>query len=120
MAYTCSVHCLSDRERVVLENSSGRIYSLTQETWAILTVITTYINSCNIKFNFAQFLIHVDPERNAAEQLITNIRIAYGVGIALRLGEMARIEVNYCFPYAYDRADRLHPGIQFGIGMQFL
>lgn len=54
------------------------------------------------------------------QQFQNNIRISYGLGIAIRLGHMARIEVNYCIPYAYDRADRLHPGVQFGIGVQFL
>lgn len=67
-----------------------------------------------IEYNFP------DPENPLLDQLKNNIRVAFGVGVALRLGSMARVEVNYCFPYLYDRADRVQPGIQFGIGMQFL
>lgn len=59
-------------------------------------------------------------ERSLIEQFKTNIRISFGLGVAIRLGHMARIEVNYCIPYAYDRLDRLNPGVQFGIGVQFL
>lgn len=54
------------------------------------------------------------------DQFKSNIRISYGLGVAIRLGHMARIEVNYCFPHAFDSRDRLHSGVQFGIGVQFL
>uniref|UniRef100_A0AAR5Q7D4 Bacterial surface antigen (D15) domain-containing protein n=1 Tax=Dendroctonus ponderosae TaxID=77166 RepID=A0AAR5Q7D4_DENPD len=54
------------------------------------------------------------------EILKTNVRISYGLGIALRLGNVARLEVNYCFPYKFDKADQTHAGVQFGIGVQFL
>ncbi|KAF7285528.1 hypothetical protein GWI33_010527 [Rhynchophorus ferrugineus] len=54
------------------------------------------------------------------EAFRTNVRISYGLGVALRLGNMARLEVNYCFPIRYDKGDQTHPGVQFGIGIQFL
>lgn len=54
------------------------------------------------------------------EQLSENVRIAYGVGIAMRLGQMARFEINYCFPNAFDKSDKIQQGVQFGIGVQFL
>lgn len=51
---------------------------------------------------------------------MANVRISYGLGIALRLGNMARVEVNYCFPYSLEKGDQAQPGIQFGIGVQFV
>jgi len=59
-------------------------------------------------------------DRALLEKATENIRIAYGVGIAIRLGQMARIEINYCFPHAFERTDSPQPGVQFGIGVQFL
>lgn len=61
-----------------------------------------------------------DDETPLVEQISQNIRIAYGVGIAIRLGQMARVEVNYCFPHTFDRSDSPQHGVQFGIGVQFL
>nr|XP_023026229.1 sorting and assembly machinery component 50 homolog B [Leptinotarsa decemlineata] len=57
---------------------------------------------------------------NLLDNLKKNLRISYGLGVALRLGNMARLEVNYCFPYIFDKGDQIHPGIQFGIGVHFL
>ncbi|KAK4878105.1 hypothetical protein RN001_010611 [Aquatica leii] len=54
------------------------------------------------------------------ERVKTNIRAAYGVGLAMRLGQMARVEINYCFPYKFQESDLAQPGVQFGIGVQFL
>lgn len=54
------------------------------------------------------------------EILKTNVRISYGLGVALRLGNVARLEVNYCFPFKCDKGDQTHAGVQFGIGVQFL
>ncbi|KAJ8956337.1 hypothetical protein NQ318_015075 [Aromia moschata] len=42
------------------------------------------------------------------EALRANLRLSYGLGIALRLGNMARLEVNYCFPHAFDKGDQVH------------
>ncbi|XP_045467850.1 sorting and assembly machinery component 50 homolog B [Harmonia axyridis] len=49
-----------------------------------------------------------------------NLRLSYGIGLALRLGNMARIELNYCVPQIFDENDLTQPGIQFGIGVRFL
>lgn len=54
------------------------------------------------------------------EKVKTNIRVAYGIGVAMRLGQMARIEINYCFPYSFQETDLSQPGVQFGIGVHFL
>lgn len=48
------------------------------------------------------------------------MRVSSGVGVAVRLGQMARVEVNYCFPLRSEQDDRVNPGVQFGIGVQFI
>lgn len=62
----------------------------------------------------------VAKDSNIVDTLRANMRLSYGLGVALRLGNMARLEVNYCFPYIFDKGDQTHPGVQFGIGVQFL
>ncbi|XP_018571936.1 sorting and assembly machinery component 50 homolog [Anoplophora glabripennis] len=62
----------------------------------------------------------VGRDSSILDTLRANMRISYGLGVALRLGNMARLEVNYCFPYIFDKGDQTHPGVQFGIGVQFL
>ncbi|KAJ9586575.1 hypothetical protein L9F63_028382, partial [Diploptera punctata] len=47
-------------------------------------------------------------------------RLAYGIGLAVRLGQMARIELNYCIPAHYRKGDQTNAGVQFGIGFEFL
>ena len=37
-----------------------------------------------------------------------------------RLGGIARIELNYCIPVKAERGDKMAPGLQFGIGVNFL
>ncbi|KAG5882368.1 hypothetical protein JTB14_036292 [Gonioctena quinquepunctata] len=73
-----------------------------------------FVNAGNIN-NF-----HIEKDSNLIDTLKNNLRMSYGLGVALRIGNMARLEVNYCFPYIYDKGDQTHPGIQFGIGVQFL
>ncbi|KAJ8245532.1 hypothetical protein GJAV_G00271740 [Gymnothorax javanicus] len=48
------------------------------------------------------------------------IRWSYGVGILLRLGNIARLELNYCVPMGVQSGDRICDGIQFGAGIRFL
>ena len=38
----------------------------------------------------------------------------------LRLGAVARIELNYCIPLKTQRGDRTHHGVQVAVGVQFL
>lgn len=73
-----------------------------------------FVNAGNVG-NFDE-----NNEKPIVEQLSDNIRMSYGIGIAMRLGQMARFEINYCFPHQYDKSDRTQPGVQFGIGVQFL
>uniref|UniRef100_A0A182JGX6 Bacterial surface antigen (D15) domain-containing protein n=1 Tax=Anopheles atroparvus TaxID=41427 RepID=A0A182JGX6_ANOAO len=48
------------------------------------------------------------------------LRSTAGVGIALRMGQKARIEFNYCQPLSYEVGDRVVKGFQFGIGYEFI
>lgn len=54
------------------------------------------------------------------EAAIHNLRLSYGIGVALKLGGIARVELNYCIPIRAQRGDRPAPGLQFGIGVNFL
>jgi len=51
---------------------------------------------------------------------INNFRLSYGVGLALKLGGIARVELNYCIPIRAQRGDRPAPGLQLGVGVSFL
>lgn len=61
-----------------------------------------------------------EDSKPLSEILSENLRLSYGLGIALRLGNLARIELNYCFPHKYYDDDQCQHGVQFGIGVQFL
>ncbi|CAG9767730.1 unnamed protein product [Ceutorhynchus assimilis] len=75
-----------------------------------------FINAGNV----GDFSLEKISRGQLLDILKNNMRLSYGLGVALRLGNMARIEVNYCFPYKFDKGDQTHPGVQFGIGVQFL
>ena len=49
-----------------------------------------------------------------------NFRLSYGIGLALKLGGIARVELNYCIPIRAQRGDRPAPGLQLGVGVNFL
>lgn len=57
---------------------------------------------------------------NLAEELSSNVRLSYGLGLAFKLGGVARIELNYCIPVRAVTGDKISPGVQFGIGVNFL
>jgi len=52
--------------------------------------------------------------------VIRTARMSYGIGMAVRLGQLARIELNYCMPVLVQRGDQTNSSVQFGIGMHFL
>ncbi|XP_014663333.1 PREDICTED: sorting and assembly machinery component 50 homolog A-like [Priapulus caudatus] len=54
------------------------------------------------------------------QHLAAQLRWAYGAGIVLCLGNIARLELNYCIPVAFQPTDKLNRGFQFGIGLNFL
>lgn len=58
--------------------------------------------------------------RSTLRDLTEATRISYGVGLVLRLGGVARLELNYCFPYRFTGTDSINRGLQFGLGLSFL
>lgn len=77
-----------------------------------------FVNTGNVG-DFAAICNESDG-KSLLDRLQYNMRISYGLGVALRLGNLARIELNYCFPYQYDKTDQIQPGVQFGFGVHFL
>ncbi|KAK6191273.1 hypothetical protein SNE40_003004 [Patella caerulea] len=53
-------------------------------------------------------------------RMAETFRWAYGGGIVLRMGSIARMELNYVIPVQLQRGDSVNPGLQFGIGLSFL
>lgn len=51
---------------------------------------------------------------------LENMRSAVGVGLAFKLAERARIEMNYCIPVRKYANDKPVNGFQFGIGYEFV
>ena len=49
-----------------------------------------------------------------------NLRVAAGLGFVLKLGTMARVELNYVHPLQMVDTDNAVKGIQIGIGVDFL
>lgn len=49
-----------------------------------------------------------------------NLASSVGVGMALRMGERARIEFNYCEPLTNKNSQFFKKGFQFGIGFDFI
>jgi len=49
-----------------------------------------------------------------------NLRWAYGFGLILRVGQVARLELNYCVPVSAQNGDRPVSGLQFGVGITVL
>ncbi|KAF4802484.1 Sorting and assembly machinery component 50 like protein [Turdus rufiventris] len=66
------------------------------------------------------FLLVGEGPRAHLQRLAECIRWSYGAGIVLRLGNIARLELNYCFPMGVQAGDRICDGVQFGAGIRFL
>uniref|UniRef100_A0AAY4CY87 POTRA domain-containing protein n=1 Tax=Denticeps clupeoides TaxID=299321 RepID=A0AAY4CY87_9TELE len=69
-------------------------------------------NLCNLNYG--------EGPQAHLKKLAECIRWSYGAGIVLRLGNIARLELNYCFPMGVQSGDRICDGIQFGAGIRFL
>merc|ERR1719418_185310 len=65
--------------------------------------------------NVGNFGLTGDLQRDL-DQVTQDFRLSYGLGLALKLGGVARIELNYCVPVKASRGDRPAPGLQFGVG----
>ncbi|CAH2056051.1 unnamed protein product, partial [Iphiclides podalirius] len=61
------------------------------------------------------------PEEGAsAAAALAEVRLAGGCGVALRLGRVARVELNYCVPLRAQPRDLAAPGLQLGVAAHFL
>ncbi|KAG7295666.1 hypothetical protein JYU34_021950 [Plutella xylostella] len=62
------------------------------------------------------------PEESSAMYLssLSQVRVSIGAGIALRLGRVAKAELNYCVPIRACAGDATAPGLQLGVGAHFL
>uniref|UniRef100_A0A673WMX2 Sorting and assembly machinery component 50 homolog, like n=1 Tax=Salmo trutta TaxID=8032 RepID=A0A673WMX2_SALTR len=69
-------------------------------------------NLCNLNYG--------EGPRAHLQKLAECIRWSYGAGIVLRLGNIARLELNYCIPMGVQSGDRICDGVQFGAGIRFL
>lgn len=69
--------------------------------------------------NVGSFWLSGNLQRDV-ERITQDFRLSYGLGLALKLGGVARIELNYCVPVKACRGDRAAPGLQFGVGVNFL
>ncbi|KAK2509001.1 hypothetical protein MC885_002379 [Smutsia gigantea] len=68
--------------------------------------------------NFSEHTFFSMQETSATSTMC--IRWSYGAGIVLRLGNIARLELNYCVPMGVQTGDRICDGVQFGAGIRFL
>ncbi|KAJ3248054.1 hypothetical protein HDU78_002147 [Chytriomyces hyalinus] len=61
----------------------------------------------------------IKPDFNAStRQLFSSVSSAVGVGIAAHFSYL-RFELNYCLPVSLSATDRVRPGLQFGLGLNF-
>nr|BAN20539.1 conserved hypothetical protein [Riptortus pedestris] len=103
MYWSAAIHCYSPLPFRPAYGGFGDFFKL-----------HTFINCGNIgQFNTS------DPQAFWDEQK-DQIRVAAGLGIAVKLGTMARAELNYCFPLKAGASDGKVEGVQFGIGIDFL
>lgn len=58
--------------------------------------------------------------RNWIRDVSENPRISTGAGLTLIYGNMIRLELNYALPLRYIPGDNCSPGLQFGVGVNFL
>ncbi|XP_013175880.1 PREDICTED: sorting and assembly machinery component 50 homolog A [Papilio xuthus] len=59
-------------------------------------------------------------EGESVVSALSEVRVAGGCGVALRLGRVARVELNYCVPLRAATADCAAPGLQLGVAAHFL
>ncbi|XP_058501736.1 sorting and assembly machinery component 50 homolog A isoform X1 [Solea solea] len=69
-------------------------------------------NLCNLNYG--------EGPQAHLKKLAECIRWSYGLGIVVRLGNIARLELNYCIPMGVQSGDRICDGVQFGAGIRFL
>uniref|UniRef100_A0A1B6D716 Bacterial surface antigen (D15) domain-containing protein n=1 Tax=Clastoptera arizonana TaxID=38151 RepID=A0A1B6D716_9HEMI len=62
----------------------------------------------------------VSNTQDLFKRMTEETRLVYGVGLAIRFGQVARLELNYCFPVVFKDTDSVVKGVQFGAGIHFL
>lgn len=58
--------------------------------------------------------------RGSMANMGQTMRWSYGGGLVLYFAEVARLELNYVVPMGVQKGDKVNPGLQFGIGINFL
>lgn len=69
--------------------------------------------------NMQDFNLNHDLKENI-KSFKDTLRLSYGAGVVLRLGRIARLELNYVWPLWLLPGDKANPGLQFGVGLTFL
>jgi len=89
---------------------------LIKASWKNLFRVHAFVNAGNIVETNDNVNIYDYKMLNA---LTNNIRVSYGAGFIMKLGDSAKIELNYVLPFKSQDSDLIDDGIQFGIGFSF-
>jgi outer membrane protein insertion porin family len=57
--------------------------------------------------------------KSTLESLYRYPSVSVGIGLVY-WHSLARFELNFCLPLVASKSDRIHPGFQFGFGINFL
>uniref|UniRef100_A0A915I9M8 Bacterial surface antigen (D15) domain-containing protein n=1 Tax=Romanomermis culicivorax TaxID=13658 RepID=A0A915I9M8_ROMCU len=58
--------------------------------------------------------------RPVVQELLQEPRASLGLGLAIKVSRLVRLEFNYCRPVFYRETDKTRHGFQFGIGLIFV
>lgn len=64
--------------------------------------------------------LSIEESNSSTLDSLLCVRASGGLGVALRLGQVARLELNYAIPLLARAKDHAAPGLQFGVGATFL
>ncbi|ODN05358.1 Sorting and assembly machinery component 50, partial [Orchesella cincta] len=97
------------------------------EHWSAAAHLYTPLPSVNRKFPIIDscrlhFFVNAGnlADKFLAGNIFKDIRIAYGAGLAVGMGDFARLELNYCLPIRQLVGDKPVKGFQVGVGIHFL
>ena len=79
----------------------------------------TFLNAGNLMSDY-QFDVSSKSLQANIDEAVQDFRLTYGLGLAFKLGGIARIELNYVVPLRTQKGDKPAPGLQFGVGVDFL
>ncbi|GAB6019430.1 hypothetical protein CHUAL_001011 [Chamberlinius hualienensis] len=69
--------------------------------------------------NIGRFSIAGNDLQQFVNSLLERRRLTVGGGLVVRLGSIARLEINYCVPMSLEAGDRANHGLQFGFGVHY-